>query len=202
MSVFTLAISCLTTSNLPWFMDLTFQVPMQYCSLQHRTLLPSPVTSTTGCVVFAFALFLHSFSFPGSSDGKVSACNGGDQGSFPGSGIPWRKKWQPTPVFLPGKFHGWRSLAGYSPWDRKESDTTEWLHFILSGVISPLIFSSILGTYRPREFIFHCPFHTVHWVLKARILKWFAIPFSSGPRFVRTLHQDLSILGGTIQHDS
>ena len=47
MSTFTLAISCLTTSNLPWFMDLTFQVPMQYCSLQHRTLLLSPVTSTT-----------------------------------------------------------------------------------------------------------------------------------------------------------
>ena len=40
---------CLTTSSLPWFMDLTFQVPRQYCSLQHRTLLPSPVTSTTGC---------------------------------------------------------------------------------------------------------------------------------------------------------
>ena len=49
MSMFTPAISCLTTSNLPWFMDLTFQVPMQYCSLPHRTLLPSPVTSTTGC---------------------------------------------------------------------------------------------------------------------------------------------------------
>ena len=48
MSMFTLAISCLTTSNLPWFMDLTFQVPMQYCSLQHQTLLLSPVTSTTG----------------------------------------------------------------------------------------------------------------------------------------------------------
>ena len=47
--MFTLAISYLTTSNLPWFMDLTFQVPMQYCSLQHQTLLPSPVTSTTGC---------------------------------------------------------------------------------------------------------------------------------------------------------
>jgi len=47
-STFTLAISCLTTSNLPWFMDLTFQVPMQYCSLQHRTLLLSPVTSTAG----------------------------------------------------------------------------------------------------------------------------------------------------------
>ena len=49
MLMFTLAISCLTTSNLPWFMDLTFQVPMQYCSLQHQTLLPSPVISTTGC---------------------------------------------------------------------------------------------------------------------------------------------------------
>ena len=41
--------------------------------------------------------------------------------------IPWRRKWQPTPVFLPGEFHGQRSLAGYSPWGHKESDTTEWL---------------------------------------------------------------------------
>ena len=41
--------------------------------------------------------------------------------------IPWRRKWQPTPVLLPGKFHGWRSLVG-SPLDCKESDMTEWLH--------------------------------------------------------------------------
>ena len=54
------AISCSTTSNLPWFMDLTFQVPMQYCSLQHWTLLLSPVTSTAG-IVFALAPSLHSF---------------------------------------------------------------------------------------------------------------------------------------------
>ena len=40
---------------------------------------------------------------------------------------PWRRKWQPTPVFLPGESHGQRSLAGYSPWDHKESDTTERL---------------------------------------------------------------------------
>ena len=67
MLMFTLAISCLTTSNLPWFMDLTVQVPMQYCSLQHQTLLPSPVTSTTGhCFCygsissFFLELFLHS----------------------------------------------------------------------------------------------------------------------------------------------
>ena len=76
-----------------------------------------------------------------------------------------------------------------------------WLSpFILSGVISPLISSSILGTYRPGEFIFQCPiflpFHTVNGVLKARILKWFAIPFSSGSHSVRPLHRDLAILGG------
>ena len=42
----------------------------------------------------------------------------------------WRRKWQPTPVLLPGKFHGWRSLVGYGPWSRKESDTTERFHFL------------------------------------------------------------------------
>ena len=46
--------------------------------------------------------------------------------------MPWRKTWQPTPVFLPGKSHGQRSLVGYSPWGRKELDTTEQLHFHFS----------------------------------------------------------------------
>ena len=49
MLMFTVAFSPLTTSNLPWFTDLTFQVPMQYCSLQHQTLLLSPITCITGC---------------------------------------------------------------------------------------------------------------------------------------------------------
>ena len=117
MSTLTLVIPRLTTSNWPWFMDLTFQVPMQYCSLQHRALLLSPVPSTS---VYCFFLWLHPF--------------------------------------------------------------------VLYGVISPLISSSTLGTYRPGEFLFQypiiLPFHTVHGVLKARILKWFAFPFSSGPRSV------------------
>ena len=59
-------------------------------------------------------------------------------------------------------------------------------------LISLLLSSNILDTYWPGKFIFQCliflPFHTVHGVLKARILKWFAIPFSSGPHFVRILH--------------
>ena len=126
-------ISCLTTFNLPWFMDLTFQVPMQCCSLQHWTLLS--ITSH----IHNWVLFLL------------------------------------------------------------------WLHpFILSGVISLLISYSILGTYRPGEFPFQypiiLPFHTVHGVFKARTLKWFAIPFSSGPHSVRPLHHDLTILGGPTRH--
>ena len=64
--------------------------------------------------------------FHGGSDGKEYACNVGDPGSIPGSGRPaWRREWQPTMVFLPGEFHGQRSLEGYSPRGHKESDTTE-----------------------------------------------------------------------------
>ena len=46
-------------------------------------------------------------------------------------GNTWRRKWQPTPVLLPGKSHWWRSLVGYSPWGHKELDMTERLHFLL-----------------------------------------------------------------------
>ena len=59
--------------------------------------------------------------------GKESACQA--EGFDPLVGkIPWRRKWQLTPVSLPGKPHGWRSLAGYSPWGRKELDMIEWLN--------------------------------------------------------------------------
>ena len=47
-----------------------------------------------------------------------------DGGSIPGK-IPWRREWQPTPVFLLGESHGQRSLVGHNPWGRKELDTTE-----------------------------------------------------------------------------
>ena len=130
MSKLCLAISYLTTSNLPLLMDLIFQVPMQYCSLQYQTLLLSPVTSTTGCC----------FPF-----GSASS-------------------------FLLELF----------------------LYF------SPQ--NTILGTYRPGEFIVQChiflPFHNVHGFLKARMLKWFANPFSSGPCFVRVGSQEIPRVTG------
>ena len=60
---------------------------------------------------------------------KESTCQAGDMDSIPGLGrSPGEGKWQPTPVFLPGKSHGQRSLLGYSPWGRKESDTAEHAH--------------------------------------------------------------------------
>ena len=75
--------------------------------------------------------------FPGSSDGKESACNTADPGSNSGLGRrPWRREWPLTPVFLPGEFHGQRNLVGYSPWSCEESDMAEWLtHFHNNNVI-------------------------------------------------------------------
>ena len=135
--MFTLAISCLTMSNLPQFKDLTFQV-MQYCSLQHRN-LPSPADTivTEGCFHFGPAssffveLFLHS---------------------------------SPVVYWTP------RDL-GCSP----------------SGVISFCLFILFMGLSGKESFA---------------ILESFAIPFSSVPSFVRTLHQDPLVLRGPAQHGS
>ena len=79
----------------------------------------------------------------------MSAYNAGDPGSIPGSGrFPWRRKWQPTPVLLPGKSHGLRSLVGNSPWGCKESDTTEQLHFKIEKISAGrLAVGDWLGSY-------------------------------------------------------
>ena len=56
---------------------------------------------------------------------EESACQDKRRGFNPWKGkIPWRRKWPPTAVFLPGGVHGQRILVGYSPWGRQESDTT------------------------------------------------------------------------------
>ena len=67
--------------------------------------------------------------FPGGSAVQNPPTNARDTGSILGSGRSlWKRKWQPSPVFLHGKSHGWRSLAGYSPWGGKESDRTQQLN--------------------------------------------------------------------------
>ena len=109
-------------------MDLTFQVPMQYCFLQHRTLFLSPVTSTTG---YCF-------------------CSGS------------------IPSFFLELFPHWSPVAYWAPTD--------------PGI--------------PLSVSYHFAFSYCSWGFKAGILKWFAIPFSSGPHSVRPLHHDLPVLGG------
>ena len=133
MSMFTLALSCLITSNLLWFMDLTFQVHIQYCSLQHWTSV-----SSTDAITAA-----HHFCFDSASS------------------------------FLLELFLCSSSVTYWAPTNLGSSSFS---------VISFL------------------PFHTIHGVLKAKMLKWFAITFSTGPHFVRTLHHDLSVLGGPTWH--
>ena len=121
-----------------------------------------------------------------------------------GSSITYRShRWQKLmkPCLSSSKYHAFHTSPYHLLWTlslpprginhfSEDSHIQNWvlfllrLHpFILCGVISPLISSSILGTYRPGEFIFQCPiflpFQTVHGVLKARILMWFVIPFSS-----------------------
>ena len=140
------------------------------------------------------------FGFPGSSDCKASACSAGDLGSIPGLGrSPWRRKWQPTPVRLPGKFHG--CLVGYSPWDCKKSDMTEQLHWFTGECSFPnaqqgtsyWLARAISSTHLPlwSEVAQLCPTlcdpgdcsppgSSVHGIFQARMLEWVAISFSRG----------------------
>ena len=64
--------------------------------------------------------------------------------------IPWRRAWQPTPIFLPGESHGQGSLPGYSQWGRKESDTTEGLSRI-QYMSTPAFFTALEGSPEPQE---------------------------------------------------
>ena len=137
MPTFTLVISCLTTFNLHWFMDLTFQVPMQYHSLQHWTLLLPKDTSTTEC----------HFHF-------------GPAASF---------------------FLELLAIALHS------SPVAYWIPSNPEG-----------STY---SVIYFCLF-ILFTGLSARILEWFITSSFSGQCFVRTLHYDLSILGGPAWHGS
>ena len=82
-------------------------------------------------ILLLFIFYKWGRGFPGGLMVKNPPSNAGDTSdmcSMPGLGrIPWIRKWQPAPVFLPGKLHGQRNLMVYSPWVHKEMDTTERL---------------------------------------------------------------------------
>ena len=115
--------------------------------------------------------------------------------------IPWRREWLPTPVFLRGEFHGQRSLAGYSPWGCKESDTTEQLNkhiccilgkflraiftFILFSIVATVDLAAAAAK-SLQSCLALCdpidgspPSFPVPGILQARTLEWVAISFSN-----------------------
>ena len=95
--------ACLSLAHLCSFFDLWFLT------------LPSP----TGWISWVLFLIAHNdhLGFPRWLSGKESSCNAGDAGSILGWGrAPGERKWQPTPVFLPWRSHGQRSLVDSSPW--------------------------------------------------------------------------------------
>ena len=78
---------------------------------------------------------------------------------------PWRRKWQPTPGFFPGKFHGQRSLTGYSPWGRKESDTSKQLSDFTFTVLLTTDFVQISQNVMLVSIIcFHALFNILHCI--------------------------------------
>ena len=86
-----------------------------------------PLKQTKAWLKLVLVSFTLNEAFPFGSEGKASAYNAGDSGSI--GKIPWRGKWQPTPVLLPEESQGWRNLVGYSPCGCKEPDMTEKPHF-------------------------------------------------------------------------
>ena len=87
-------------------------------------------SNPTSIIIISYLLTM---GFTGGSDSKVSACNAGDSGSIPGSGrSPGKGNGNPLQHSCLENFHGLRSLVGYSPWGRKESDTIERLHYLLT----------------------------------------------------------------------
>ena len=84
----------------------------------------------SGSWITNYTELIEIMGFPGGSDGRI-CLQCGRPGFDPWVGkIPWRREWLSTPSLLPEESHGQRSLAGYSPWDLKESDMTEWLTHI------------------------------------------------------------------------
>ena len=119
-------------SSLPifgWLLNVISKVTCLIAMLKGQLCSYTPVP--TPWLIFAFTLgsvwptLFSLLGFPGGSVVKNPAVNAGDVGSTPGSErFPWRREWQPTPVFLPRQ----RSFGGYSPQAHKELDTTEQLN--------------------------------------------------------------------------
>ena len=110
---------------------------ISWCSGRERTLLEKVFRRR---IHWFIGLFLH-VSLPWWLRQYSICLQWGRPGFNPWVGkIPWRRKWHPTPVLLPGKSHGQKILVGYGPWGRKESDSAAWLHFLSAKTVCLICF--------------------------------------------------------------
>ena len=143
-------------------------------------------------VIFQFVSFLMCMEFPRWLSGKESTCQCRKRGFDPWSRkIPWRRKWQPTPVFWPENPQGQRILAGYSPWGRKkvrhDLATTKSIAWDSYGLIKNLFCSTATATAKSlQSCLTLCdpidgspPGSSIPGILQARTLVWVAISFSN-----------------------
>ena len=106
-----------------------------FCGISEKISVPITETSLASVVLDVRGKYTWGLASLVAQMVKAPVYNEGDLGSIPGSGrSPEERKWQSTPVFLPGESHGLRILVGYSPWGCKEWDTTEQLHYIYMGI--------------------------------------------------------------------
>ena len=118
--------------------------------------------------------------------GKEFTCQCRRHGFYPWVGkMPWKRKWQSTLVFLPGEFHGQRSLLGYSLCGHKESDTTEWAHSQEPHPISFMLCFSYFQLKIFFKFLFGGYISHGIWDLGSRTTDWTHAP-CSGSRLLTT----------------
>ena len=136
--IFVSFVVVLFQSPLPLIFVVKFHLHFGICLLSIPIFLSistisSHITRVNTDMFYLSLIFLivliHKWSFPGGGNARESACQGRRYtrcsfGSWVRK-IPWRRKWQPTPVLLPAESCGQTSQIGYSPWGHRESDTTE-----------------------------------------------------------------------------
>ena len=202
MLMFTLTITCLTTSNLPGFMDLDLWASLSVgqestCNVGEPGLVPGLGRSTAEGIGYPF-------QYSGLENTMDCIVHG----------VPKSCMWM-SEFYMDLTFQVSMQYCSLYHWTLLPSPVTSTtgccfcFGSVSSFFLKLFLYSSPVAYWAPTDLgsssfsvLSFFPCYIIHGVLKARILKWFAIPFSSGPYFVRTLHHDPPVLGDPTWHGS